>query len=299
MTTPRTTEGKILVIIYGFFGCAGAILLFNLFLERVITLFAHVLRYVHDQRERRLAQRNRCQKPAIRIVRTPDSDDDTSETSLEQWRPSVYVVMACLFLLSSILVLCAASVYQSVEHWSYFESVYFCFVSFATIGFGDYVSSQQQPNDAPGVYWYRAANFLFLTLGCCCIYSLFNVTSIVIRQFLNRLIRALDCRCHRPKCLRRKQRPYLGLGLRPPKHHDHHIDSDSEGTPSRRPSTDGGIMSLKEFLEQNKMNMYLMQKHIIESAQQRLQDNLYDTSSAISASAVGPLAILTKKFGED
>lgn len=273
--------------------------MFNLFLERVITLFAHVLRYIHDQRERRSVQRNRNPKPTIRI-RTPDSDDDASETSLEQWRPSVYVVMGCLFLLSSVLVLCAASVYQSVENWSYFESIYFCFVSFATIGFGDYVSSQQQSDDASGIYWYRAANFLFLTLGCCCIYSLFNVTSIVIRQFLNRLIRALDCRCRRPKCLRRKQRPYLGLGLRPPKHHDHAVDSDSEnGTPSRRASTDGGIMSLKEFLEQNKMNIFLMQKHIIESAQQRLQENRYDTGSAISASAVGPLAILTQKFGED
>lgn len=141
---------------------------------------------------------------------------------------------------------------------------------------------------------YRVANFLILTLGCCCIYSLFNVTSILIRQVLNRIIKLLDCRCERPRCLRRrKNRRHLGLGLRT----DVEIPSDEES--SRRGSD--AVVSLKEFLEHNKLSLVMMQKLLIEHSQKRNTDDncRYDTSMAISASAVGPLAILTKKFGDD
>jgi hypothetical protein len=51
-------------------------------------------------------------------------------------------VMLYLTLASVTLALCAAAVYSPFENWSFFESLYFCFVSFATIGFGDYVSTQ-------------------------------------------------------------------------------------------------------------------------------------------------------------
>lgn len=78
----------------------------------------------------------------------------------------------------------------------------------------------------------------------------------------------------------------MGLGLRPPDPDD---VSDNE-----RPQD--GIISLKEFLEQNKMNIFLMQKHLVESANQK---TISETSNAISAASVGPLAILTRQFGED
>ncbi|CAB1347585.1 unnamed protein product, partial [Coregonus sp. 'balchen'] len=38
MTTSSTTEGKVLLVIYGLLGCSATILFFNLFLERVITM---------------------------------------------------------------------------------------------------------------------------------------------------------------------------------------------------------------------------------------------------------------------
>jgi hypothetical protein len=80
--------------------------------------------------------------------------------------------------------------YSPLEGWTYLESIYFCFVTFATIGFGDLVSAQKHsyPNEA----LYHVGNFVCLTFGCCCIYSLFNVISIVIKQVLNWIIKKLD-----------------------------------------------------------------------------------------------------------
>ena len=44
MTTPITLPGRATCIIYGFFGCAGSILTFNTFLERIIVLWTVILR---------------------------------------------------------------------------------------------------------------------------------------------------------------------------------------------------------------------------------------------------------------
>lgn len=121
----------------------------------------------------------------------PDVIDD-DEDSLENWKPSVYWVMFSLTLASCVVALIAAAVYAPNENWTYFEAVYFCFVSFATIGFGDFVATQEEYY--PNAFLYRAGHFVFLVLGCCCIYSLLNVTSIVIKQALNWMILKLQCR---------------------------------------------------------------------------------------------------------
>nr|CAD7463839.1 unnamed protein product [Timema tahoe] len=185
-TTPQTTVGKTAVILYGFLGCSGGILFFNLFLERIITFLAYVLRSCHLRRiKKRMEQGSLASRRASR--------EDAAEASLDNWKPSVYWVMLYLTMASIVVASCAAAVYAPFEDWTYFEAIYFCFVSFATIGFGDYVSTQEPAY--PHVHWYRFSNFVFLVLGCCCIYSLFNVTSIVIKQALNWMIVRLDCRC--------------------------------------------------------------------------------------------------------
>ncbi|XP_049790129.1 potassium channel subfamily K member 13-like [Schistocerca nitens] len=197
-TTPQTTAGKAVVILYGFLGCSGGILFFNLFLERIITLLACGLRALHLRRlRRRVADGGIGGRRTSRLSRAslPSQDyidDDIDDSILDNWKPSVYWVMLYLAAASVCVASCAAAVYSPVEDWSFFEALYFCFVSFATIGFGDYVTTQEP--DYPHVHWYRFGNFVFLVLGCCCIYSLFNVTSIVIKQFLNWLIVKLACR---------------------------------------------------------------------------------------------------------
>lgn len=132
----------------------GGILFFNLFLERIITFLAWILRSLHLRRlKKRLRQttlatsrrysrndaRSKDQKNAL-----PDIlDDEDDEVGLEHWKPSVYWVMLYLSLASCAVACTAAALYAPLEGWTYLEALYFCFVSFATIGFGDYVSGQK------------------------------------------------------------------------------------------------------------------------------------------------------------
>ncbi|XP_067847168.1 potassium channel subfamily K member 13a isoform X2 [Heptranchias perlo] len=140
MTTPATVSGKIFLIFYGLIGCAATILFFNLFLERLITLLAYVLKTCHERQLRRsgvLPQRN-CR----------DSGNVGEVDSLAGWKPSVYYVMLILGLAAIVISCCASAMYTPVEGWSYLDSIYFCFVAFSTIGFGDLVSSQNTSHKA-------------------------------------------------------------------------------------------------------------------------------------------------------
>ncbi len=288
MTTPQTIPGKIVLIFYGLIGCAGAILFFNLFLERIITFLAYILRSIH---ERELRRKGLGSDSSTNGRRNSQSSDDDS---LDSWKPSVYWVMLILFLGALVIACCASAMYHPVENWTYFESIYFCFVAFATIGFGDYVVSQQAEYE--NVSWYRFGNFIFLVIGCCCIYSLFNVISIVIKQFLNWLIKKLDCRC----CYRPKPRPRRNAitpghvnKQKNPDLTDVDSNYDSEGG-SRRGSSE--MISMRDFLQANKISLAMMQKQLYETAQRgafRSQDQ------GGFQGGVGPLAILNRKLGQE
>ncbi len=88
--------------------------------------------------------------------------------------------MVILFLGAVIIALCASAMYQPIEGWTYFESIYFCFVAFSTIGFGDYVVSQRADYD--NAYLYLLGHFLFLVVGCSCIYRSVTATSIYVKS---------------------------------------------------------------------------------------------------------------------
>ncbi|XP_028839833.1 potassium channel subfamily K member 13 [Denticeps clupeoides] len=187
MTTPATIAGKMFLIFYGLIGCAATILFFNLFLERIITMLAYIMRWCHERQLRHSG-----------IGRDNSRSEDDS---LEGWKPSVYYVMLILGV-AAVLIACSASaLYSTMEDWDYFESLYFCFVAFSTIGFGDLVSSQRESYPAQEAY--RLGNCLFILMGVCCIYSLFNVISIIIKQTLNWILAKLDCRQESCPCFGR------------------------------------------------------------------------------------------------
>ncbi|XP_076443039.1 potassium channel subfamily K member 13-like [Babylonia areolata] len=290
MTTPQTTAGKIVLIFYGFFGCAGAILFFNLFLERIITFLAYILRALHERDLRRKGlskdQRNRRR----------DSEGSEDEDQLDSWKPSVYWVMLILLLGALVVAVCASSMYHPVEDWSYFEAVYFCFVTFATIGFGDYVVSQK--SSYANVHLYRLGNFVFIVLGCCCVYSLFNVTSIIIKQVLNWLLRRLNCQCtcqlKKPPMTRRNAITpgHLHRGNKAPTVTVTDTDGDSDSEYRRN---SGEMISMKDFLQANKISLAMMQKQLWETAQRGRANN----NNSGFQDGVGPLAILNRKLGQD
>ncbi|TNM85051.1 hypothetical protein fugu_009229 [Takifugu bimaculatus] len=187
MATPATIAGKIFLIFYGLIGCAATILFFNLFLERIITMLAYIMRWCHERRLR---------FAGVGVASRDESSGE--EDSLEGWKPSVYYVMLILGL-ASVLIACSAStLYSSMENWSYVDSLYFCFVAFSTIGFGDLVSSQRQRYESQEAY--LLGNYLFILIGVCCIYSLFNVISIIIKQTLNWMVGKMVCSGHGRPC---------------------------------------------------------------------------------------------------
>ncbi|XP_075056847.1 potassium channel subfamily K member 12 isoform X3 [Mixophyes fleayi] len=158
MTTPATVVGKVFLIFYGLFGCAGTILFFNLFLERIICLLAFVMKACHERQLRR----NGLLPPTVRRGSSISEVD-----SLVGWKPSVYHVMLILGIFAITLSCCASAMYTPVEGWNYIDSLYYCFVTFSTIGFGDLVFKQQEP-----VLWtsyHSKLNAIFISFPILCI----------------------------------------------------------------------------------------------------------------------------------
>lgn len=261
MTTPATIGGKVFLMFYGLLGCAATILFFNLFLERVITVIAVVLKSCHERRHNKavLPQNGRRVSEGNRASGAGGVGGGKGE-DLAGWKPSVYCVMLILGAAAILVSCCASLMYSAAEGWGYLDSLYFCFVAFSTIGFGDMVSSQRVVYEGHATAAYRLGNFFFILTGVCCIYSLFNVISIVIKQVLNWLLRRLEapCRCcfprrgHHPH--RHPRRNVVAPGhLRARR--DPSIETDaineSETDTGRRMS--GEMISMRDFLAANKV----------------------------------------------
>ncbi|XP_063078503.1 potassium channel subfamily K member 13b [Engraulis encrasicolus] len=322
MTTPATVAGKVFLIFYGLIGCAATILFFNLFLERVITVIALVLKLCHEHRHRRkaiLPQNGR--PPEGGFARNRGGGRGGPDGG---WKPSVYCVMLILGVAAILVSCCASAMYASVEGWGYLDSVYFCFVAFSTIGFGDMVSGQRQAYEAQLAY--RLANFLCILTGVCCIYSLFNVISIVIKQVLNWLLRRLELLCG---CCWPEGALWFGGTVRGGGHNHHHhharrnavapgrstrhgvggtrqnrnpsIETDAVNeseTDGRRMS--GEMISMRDFLAANKVNLAIMQKQLSEMANANGHPRQPGSGSRHNgfSGGVGALGIMNNRLAE-
>ncbi|XP_068457176.1 potassium channel subfamily K member 13 isoform X3 [Clinocottus analis] len=304
MTTPATIAGKIFLIFYGLIGCAATILFFNLFLERIITMLAYIMRWCH---ERRL----RCAGVGVVSSREESSGE---EDSLEGWKPSVYYVMLILGVASVVIACSASTLYSPMENWSYVDSLYFCFVAFSTIGFGDLVSSQRQQYESQEAY--RLGNCIFILMGVCCIYSLFNVISIIIKQTLTWIVGKLvcsgrhqSCSCCRPGQKRLKRNTVQPISSHCPAGRHRYMDGsvetvcDSETDAGavadgvyvgRRLS--GEMISVNEFMVSNKVSLALLQKQLSETAHQGPRQS-YSHQNGFSG-GVGALAIMNNRLQE-
>ncbi|KAJ8045367.1 Potassium channel subfamily K member 12 [Holothuria leucospilota] len=305
MTSPSTLLGKAMLIVYGLPGCSACILFFNIFLERLITFLALIMKKCHERQIRRQRDQNGLKLPNNGRRPSEQSDDD-----LENWKPSVYWVLLYLTIGAATIASCASAVYSSVEGWSFYDSFYFCFVAFSTIGFGDLVPSQQE--NYYELILYRLGNFCFLTAGVCCIYSFYNVISIVIKQFLNLCLRKLDCKC----CHRRKPRPrrnaitpgHLQRQLHSSQEEKRsengtsaagktnnvevtEFDSETDGA-GRRMS--GEMISMKDFLQSNKVSLAVMQKQLYETR----RNHGGGAVPSPLGQGVGSLAMLNNKLQE-
>ncbi|XP_075388460.1 potassium channel subfamily K member 13 [Tenrec ecaudatus] len=289
MTTPATVGGKIFLIFYGLIGCASTILFFNLFLERLITVIAYVMKRCRQrqlQRSGTLAQEN------LKELRKAEED------SLAGWKPSVYYVMLILCLASLFISCCASTMYTFTEGWSFFDSLYFCFVAFSTIGFGDLVSSQNAQYGYQTVY--RLANFLVILMGVCCIYSLFNVISILIKHSVNWILRKMEggcCQLYQRRLFRARRNAVVPGSVRNRCNisidTDGVLDSDTDG---RRLS--GEMISMNDFLAANKVSLAILQKQLSEAANGGPHQPSTLSQDSEFSGGIGALAIMNNRLAE-
>lgn len=291
MTTPVTIAGKIFLIFYGLIGCAATILFFNLFLERVITVIAFVLKFCHERRERQKAG------PTQNFHRPSTDNRERRTDSLAGWKPSVYCVMLILGVAAILVSCCASAMYSAAEGWDYLDALYFCFVAFSTIGFGDMVSNQREMYEAQVAY--RVGNFLFILTGVCCIYSLFNVISIVIKQVLNWLLRRLETPCHCPGRGNRHPRRNAVVPGHMRSRRENSIETDAVNdseADGRRMS--GEMISMKDFLAANKVNLAIMQKQLSEMANGHPRQSGSSSRHNEFSGGVGALGIMNNRLAE-
>ena len=72
--------------------------------------------------------------------------------------------------------------YCLTENWTYVDSIYYCFVTIATIGFGDLVPNQGEAPDTPeekGIWFLRA---LYISVGLSLVSTVFTALSNVMEQ---------------------------------------------------------------------------------------------------------------------
>uniref|UniRef100_A0AAV2JEX5 Potassium channel domain-containing protein n=1 Tax=Knipowitschia caucasica TaxID=637954 RepID=A0AAV2JEX5_KNICA len=287
MTTPTTIAGKIFLIFYGLIGCASTILFFNLFLERIITMLAYIMRWCH---ERRL----RC--AGVETSREELEEED----SLEGWKPSVYYVMLILGLASVVIACSASTLYSSMENWSYIDSLYFCFVAFSTIGFGDLVSSQRQQYESQALYSFGNCSLQICShcatscwkFCCPCLYKKSRHRTRLPQRLIQKRFR---CNTVHP-----------ASSLRPPGRRrcrdsvDTVFESEADGAIDaavhlgRRMS--GEMISVNEFMVSNKVSLALLQKQLCETAHQGPRPS-YVQQNGFSG-GVGALGIMNNRLQE-
>ncbi|XP_050301315.1 two pore potassium channel protein sup-9 [Anthonomus grandis grandis] len=112
-STPSTIAGKMFTMMYAMIGIPLGLVMFQSIGERVNKLSSVIIRSVRS---------------SLHCKRTTASELD---------------LICVVTFLSSLTILGGAAAFSRYEGWSYFDSVYYCFITLTTIGFGDMVALQK------------------------------------------------------------------------------------------------------------------------------------------------------------
>ena len=112
-----------------------------------------------------------------------------------------------LFLLMLAFLLVTARIHKSISDWTFVEEVYFWFITFSTIGFGDYMHHKShqrknvpaiQENEEGILHNHKSALFFFVAVGYMC-HSIIGLC--LVSSVLNSIVEALEEHKCRPRCL--------------------------------------------------------------------------------------------------
>ena len=144
-TVPKTNRGKIFCMIYAAVGIPLALTMFQSIGERLNTFLAHMFRRI----KKKLGMKN----------------TEVSNTAN-------LVVLFGLF--SMVVTVCSgAFIFSYYEKWTYFYSLYYCFITVTTIGFGDFVALQDSKENRFSES-YVGISLLFIFFGLTIVGSVMN-----------------------------------------------------------------------------------------------------------------------------
>ncbi|KAG8227122.1 hypothetical protein J437_LFUL001666 [Ladona fulva] len=143
-STPNTVGGKLFTMCYAAVGIPLGLVMFQSIGERLNRFSSVVVRGV-----KRLLG---CQ------------DDRASDTNL----------ICVVTTLSTLTIAGGAAAFSEYEGWTYFDSVYYCFVTLTTIGFGDMVALQKD-NALDSKPEYVAFALIFILFGLAVVAASLNL----------------------------------------------------------------------------------------------------------------------------
>ncbi|XP_020617860.1 potassium channel subfamily K member 15-like [Orbicella faveolata] len=144
---PSTVGGRVFCMVFALFGIPLNLMVLRHIGDRV----NHLISYVHFLVETKLLKR----------------EPQQVATKTLMWTLLVLIVM--LFV--------GAFLYLQKEQWNFLEGVYFCFITFSTIGFGDLVPNGGQAPTDPGNIIMELLRAVVVLLGVSMFFSI--ITSVL------------------------------------------------------------------------------------------------------------------------
>ncbi|KHN70643.1 TWiK family of potassium channels protein 7 [Toxocara canis] len=153
---PATQFGRVACIVFALFGIP--LLLVTIadigkflsdllsFLYRTYRTFKRKVRkqsrrISHHYRERSMSQSQQSGSSSIKAgsINLDDIDSDSESSCEDELRIPVVMVLFVLVAYTAI----GGLLFRAWEGWQYFDAFYFCFITMATVGFGDIVPTEQ------------------------------------------------------------------------------------------------------------------------------------------------------------
>ena len=183
MSAPSTFEGQLFFIFYALIGIPLNILYLNTALQRIVTILSDLVRAGYDK------------MPKNKFLTPPGPKE----------LPLGEILVASIVLFFLVMLLLALA-FALIEHWTFFEAIYFIIVACTTVGFGDYVPSKTKTSIGHNMHnAYRVSNWFLIAIGLLLLYVVLNLLANFFKNVLSSCIHSCKKMC---PCLYNEVEPF-------------------------------------------------------------------------------------------
>lgn len=131
------------------------------------------------------------------------------ERRWRSWWVKLSILVGYLCTGFILYVTIPAIIFSIIQDWTYFESVYFCFVTLTTVGFGDFVPSANSASSSiNSLYRVCTALWIFIGLG---FLSLVISVSQDSFESVTKKVQDAQCKCIQQQALEDKEKRNVHL----------------------------------------------------------------------------------------